>query len=170
MEQKQAKKKGWVWGQGKGAKNVGHQNKKGGRGKDRGAPRARAPGSGKHRKPEATGAREGRGKERRNTKQKKKSKNKKHRKSEQPRPGGNRIEQKDKTATGHGEAHHNAPKRPARPTQPTRACTHTHTRAGPGRGILRAKRGGVGVHTKQPRSTGGVPRRKTDGTGNRTRQ
>ena len=27
-----------------------------------------------------------------------------------------------------------------------------------------------GVHTKQPRCTGRVPRRKTDGTGNRTRQ
>ena len=46
---------------------------------------------------------------------------------------------------------------------------HTHTRTGPGRGVLRPARGGVGVHTKQPRCTSRVPSRTTDGTGNRTR-
>ena len=34
-----------------------------------------------------------------------------------------------------------------RPTRPRRASTHT--RAGPGRGVLRPESGGVGVHTKQ---------------------
>ena len=38
------------------------------------------------------------------------------------------------------------------------------------RGVFRPARGGVGVHTKQPRCTGRVPRRTTDGTGNRMRQ
>ena len=57
--------------------------------------------------------------------------------------------------------------RPARPGQGSR---HTHTRTGPGPGVLRPERGGVGVHTKQPRCTGRVPCRKTDGMGNRTRQ
>ena len=60
--------------------------------------------------------------------------------------------------------------REAGPPDPARTDEHTHTRTGPGRGVLRPARGGVGVHTKQPRCTGRVPRRTTDGTGNRTRQ
>ena len=47
---------------------------------------------------------------------------------------------------------------------------HTHTRTGPGRGILQPERGGVGVHKKQPRCTGGVLICKTDCTANRTSQ
>ena len=63
-------------------------------------------------------------------------------------------------------------KKPGEAGPPDRAkkSTHGHTRAGPGRGVLRPERGGVGVHTKQPRCTGRVPQRKADRTGNQTRQ
>ena len=43
----------------------------------------------------------------------------------QPQPGGGQAKQKDKAAKGKGEAHHNAPRRPARPTRTQRASTHT---------------------------------------------
>ena len=52
----------------------------------------------------------------------------------------------------------------------TKENEHTHTRTGPGDDVLRPETRGVGVHTKQPRCIGLVPRRKTDGTGNRTCQ
>ena len=58
----------------------------------------------------------------------------------------------------------------AGPPDPAKKSKHTHTRTEPGRGVLRPARGGVGVHRKQPWCTGRVPRRTTDGTGNRTRQ
>ena len=98
----------------------------------------------------------------------KKATKKKHPKHGQPQLSEGRTKKKDRTATGKGEAHQNAPGRPARTTRPGGA--RTHTRAGPERGVLRPERGGVGVHTKKPRCTGRVPRRTTDGTGNRTCQ
>ena len=52
---------------------------------------------------------------------------------------------------------------------PAKKSTHTHTRAGPGSGVLHPERGGVGAHTKEPQCTGRVPRRKMGGTGNRIR-
>ena len=61
------------------------------------------------------------------------------------------------------------PCRPRKPHTQTGTPPQTHTR-GPGRGALRPARGGVGVHTKQPRCTSRGPRRETDGTGNRTRE
>ena len=83
------------------------------------APRPRAARSGKQIKPEAAGAREevGRGKKRGTTTKKKHG---------QTQPRGARTKRKDETAKRKGEAHQNAPGRPARPTRPRRACTVTH--------------------------------------------
>ena len=46
----------------------------------------------------------------------------------QPQPGGGQANQKDKAAKGKGEAHRNAPRRPARPIWPRRTSTRTHAR------------------------------------------
>ena len=46
----------------------------------------------------------------------------------QPQPGGGPAKRKDKAAKGKGEAHQNAPGRPARPTRPGRTSTRTHAR------------------------------------------
>ena len=46
----------------------------------------------------------------------------------QPQPGGGAAKQKDQAAKGKGEAHQNAPGRPARPTRPERTSTRTHAR------------------------------------------
>ena len=89
-----------------------------------GAPRPRAPRAGKHKNPETAGAREGRWEERENTNKKK------HPKHGQPQPGGGQAKMKEKMATGKCEAHQNEPGRPARPTRPRIARTHTHTHTG----------------------------------------
>ena len=65
-----------------------------------------------------------------------------------------------------GEAHQNVPGRPARPTRPSRARTRTH----PGDpGVASSDLKGV-VSASTQNSPSRVPRHKTDGTGNRTRQ
>ena len=46
----------------------------------------------------------------------------------QPQPGGGRARVTDTAAKGEGEAHRNAPGRPARPTRPRRTSTCTHAR------------------------------------------
>ena len=139
-----------------GKKTQGGGEKKNKRGGDHKAPRPKAPRDKKHRMPKTTGAQ-------------KKRRNKQKQGNPSPE-GAEQTKRARRPATGKGEAHQNAPGRPARPTRPRVARTHTHTHTGSGRGILRPETGGVGVHTKQPRCTGRVPRRKTDGTGNRTRQ
>ena len=97
-----------------------------------------------------------------------KQKNKKHsnsRKQGNPSPeGAEQTKSAPRPATGDGEAHQNRPGRPARPTRPREASTHTHTHRGCGRGVLRPSTGGFGVHTKQPRCNGRVPRGKTGGS------
>ena len=48
--------------------------------------------------------------------------------TDRPKPGGGRTKKKDKAATGKGEAHPNAPGRPACPTRPSGARSSTHAR------------------------------------------
>ena len=86
-----------------------------------------------------------------------------------PSPEGAEQSTKAERPGKKGETHQKRAQE-AGPPDPVMKDEHTHTRTGPGRGVLRPARGGVGVHTKQPRCTGRVPRRKTDGTGNRTHQ
>ena len=70
----------------------------------------------------------------------------------QPQPGGGQAKQKDKAAKGKGEAHQNAPGRPARPTRPSRARTRTHTHTGTraARSRGRAAGGGTAPDTRRP--------------------
>ena len=78
-------------------------------------PRPKAPGAGKHAKQDTTGAQLG------------KKKTQQQPLTGQPKPGGGRTS-KERTKNGQrkGEAHQNAPGRPARPTWPSRARTRTH--------------------------------------------
>ena len=46
----------------------------------------------------------------------------------QPQPGGGPAKRKEKAAKGQGEAHHNAPRRPARSNRPGRTSTRTDAR------------------------------------------
>ena len=133
---------------------VGKKNKKK-RGGDK-TPRPKAPGAGKHAKQDTTGAQRGR------------EPNNNHKRGK-PSPEG-AAQAKSAPRTAKGKVRRTRTRPGGRPARPGQESTHTHIRAGPGRGVLRPERGGVGVHKKQPRCTGRVPRRKTDGTGNRTRQ
>ena len=96
--------------------------------------------------------------------------------SAKPQPGGGRAKQKDKAAKGKGEAHQNAPGRPARPTRQGRPSTRTHARdpgvASPNlqREVSAFKRNSPGAPTESP-----VERRTARKTGRvsdrvRTRQ
>ena len=76
---------------------------------------------------------------------------------------------KDKAATGKGEAHQNAPGRPARPTRPSTARTRTHARD-PGVASSDLKGAVLAPTRNSPGAPAGSPRRKMGGTGNRTRQ
>ena len=89
-------------------------------------PRPKAPGAGNQRKQGTKGARKKRGGgdgERGN----KGRANKRPRRG-QPQPGGGRAKQKDRATRLEGQAHQNAPGRPACPTRPGRTSTHTHAR------------------------------------------
>ena len=79
----------------------------------------------RHPRPENTQSRTQRGR----NKRAEGKKNQEQPQTGQPQPGGGRTS-KERTKTGQrkGEAHQNAPGRPARPTQPSRACTRTHAR------------------------------------------
>ena len=89
-------------------------------------PRPKAPGAGKHAKQDTTGAQRGGGKGKGKGKQKQK-KTQQQPQTGQPQPGGGRTS-KERTKKGQrkGEAHQNAPGRPARPTRP-RKHAHAHT-------------------------------------------
>ena len=83
------------------------------------------PGAGNQRKQVTEGAREHQQRKKKKHKWGGGGANKGPRKG-QPQPGGGQAKQKDKAAKGKGEAHQNAPGRPARPTRPGRTSTRTH--------------------------------------------
>ena len=108
----------------KGRERTESREARGQQNKQHTALRPRAPGAGSQRKQEAKGCAEN------NNGKKTKGggrANKGPRKG-QPQPGGGQAKQKDKAAKGKGEAHQNAPGRPARPTRPGRTSTCTHAR------------------------------------------
>ena len=125
-------------------------------GKDHKTPRPKAPRAEKHGTPERGGAqKEGRKKKRINTSR------------ATPARRWSSGLRATRTATGKGEAHQHALGRPARPTSPRKhAHAHTHTTRAWRPPTLK----GRSWHTKQPRCTDQVPRRKTGVTGNQTRQ
>ena len=102
---------------------------RGGRSKQR-APRPRAPRAGKHKKPETAGAQEGRWEDRGRNKHGTKTNRKTEQTTEARATPGRRGPNKEEGQHCHkkGEAHQNAPRRPACPTQPRRACKRTHAR------------------------------------------
>ena len=163
-KKQEGKKKSRGGGEGKGQKKTGKkkQQKGGGGREEHETPRPRPPRPGKHGTTETMGAQQG----------VKKKENKKtgpnHKQGNSSLEGAEQTKSAQRADTGEGEAHQNAPGWPARPTRLRGA--RIHTRGGPERGALRPKEGGVGVRTKQPRCTCRVPCRKTDGTGNPTRQ
>ena len=108
-------------------------------------PRPKASGARKHAKQDITGTQQGMGRG--------KEKGKKTKTPTTATNGATPAQRGPNKQRGHQEqpeegwAHQNAPRRPACPTRPRRARTHTH--AEPRRGVFRPKRGGVSVHTKQ---------------------
>ena len=131
-------------------------------------PRPKASGAGKHAERDTTGAQ--RGGEGELEQNKKKQKTQQQPQTGQPASGwGQTSKERTKNGQRKGEAHQNAPGRPARPTGASRARTRSHARD-PAVASSDPK-GAVSVSTRNsPGAPAQFPGRKTDGTGNRTRQ
>ena len=144
------------------------ETKKGAGRSERGAPRPRAPRTGRHKKPETAGAREGGREDRRKTNQTKKRQKKKSPKRGQPQPGGGRTKMKDKTATGKvGRTGTGQGGPPAPPSQEEHAPTHTRD---PGVGSSDLKGEMLASTRNSPGAPADFPCRKRNGTRSRTRK